>query len=59
MAFNYLGHRAISENPYHVEVVRRDLTRNLVTLFPEIHDEISEAFKGSALQLSLAFILKS
>jgi hypothetical protein len=46
LAFNHLGQKALFDNPYHIEVVRRDLTRNLVTLFPQIHDEISEAFKG-------------
>ena len=31
-------------NPYHNEIVRSHLTRNLGTLYPEIRDEICLAF---------------
>jgi hypothetical protein len=46
MAFDHLGQKALFQDAYHIDVVRRDLTRNLVTLFPEIYEEITEAFKG-------------
>jgi hypothetical protein len=32
------------KNPYEIDIVKRDLTRNLTVLFPGIYDEISEAF---------------
>jgi hypothetical protein len=46
MAFDHLGQKALFDDAYHIDVVRRDLTRNLVALFPEIYEEIVEAFKG-------------
>ena len=39
-------------NPYHNEVVRGPLTRNVGTKFAEIHEEIQEAF-GDELSSSL------
>ncbi|KAJ3478571.1 hypothetical protein NLI96_g9660 [Meripilus lineatus] len=35
---------AISNNPYHVPIIRSQLTRNLSTLFSDIRDELSTAF---------------
>jgi len=34
----------ISKNPYHVQVIRGQLTRNLGRCFPEVRDEIVNAF---------------
>ncbi|KAF9528911.1 cytochrome P450 [Crepidotus variabilis] len=39
-----LGHH-INENPYHVPIIRTQLTRSLPLLVPEIHDELVQAFK--------------
>jgi hypothetical protein len=38
-----VGHE-IMENQYQIEIVKRDLTRNLTVLFPDIYDEIEKAF---------------
>jgi hypothetical protein len=38
-----VGHELL-ENQYEIEVVKRDLTRNLTVLFPDIYDEIEKAF---------------
>jgi hypothetical protein len=46
LSFDHLGMHALFEDPYHIEVVRRDLTRNLVVLFPEVYDEVTQAFQG-------------
>ncbi|TFK39713.1 cytochrome P450 [Crucibulum laeve] len=35
----------ISENDYHVPIVRNQLTRNLGAIFPELHDEIVASFQ--------------
>jgi hypothetical protein len=32
----------------HIDIVKRDLTRNLTVLFPEIYDEIELAFEGQS-----------
>ncbi|KAF9254469.1 cytochrome P450, partial [Marasmius fiardii PR-910] len=37
----------LNENPYHVDVVRTPLTRNIVARFDDIHDEIVAAFKDN------------
>ncbi|KAJ7791749.1 hypothetical protein B0H14DRAFT_188364 [Mycena olivaceomarginata] len=42
--------RDISENPYHLQVVRSTLTRNLHVCFPDVRDEIVCAF-DDVLQL--------
>ena len=34
----------ILQNPYHISVMRSQLTRNLSVLYPEIKDEITTAF---------------
>jgi hypothetical protein len=47
MAWDHLGHSGLFIDTYHIDVVRRDLTRNLAILFPDIYDEIVEAFKGT------------
>ncbi|KAJ3559201.1 hypothetical protein NM688_g483 [Phlebia brevispora] len=39
--------RAIAHNPYHVPVVRAQLTRNIGNLFPHIRDELSAAFSDA------------
>ena len=36
--------REIFHNPYHVPIVRAQLTRNIGALYPEIRDEIRMAF---------------
>jgi hypothetical protein len=33
-------------NPFENDIVKRDLTRNLAALFPEIYDEVAQAFEG-------------
>ncbi|KZT08274.1 cytochrome P450 [Laetiporus sulphureus 93-53] len=40
----------VHENPYHVGLIRSNLTRNLTRLFPELHDEVVAAF-GDAIRL--------
>jgi hypothetical protein len=42
-----MGQAALFKDTYHVDVVRQDLTRNLVALYPEIYEEIEEAFRGA------------
>ncbi|KAJ3478574.1 hypothetical protein NLI96_g9659 [Meripilus lineatus] len=42
---DYTMGTAISNNPYHVPIIRSQLTRNLSTLFSDIRDELSTAFK--------------
>ena len=32
------------DNPYHVGVIRRQLTRHLAGAFPDIQDEVAVAF---------------
>jgi hypothetical protein len=39
-----VGHRN-ADQMYEIDIVRRDLTRNLTVLFPEIYDEIEKAFE--------------
>ena len=36
--------RESSEDPYHIEVIRERLTRNLGALLPDVMDEIQHAF---------------
>ena len=36
--------RETHENPYHVTVVRQHLTRQLATVFSDMHDELVTAF---------------
>lgn len=48
-AFDHLGMRALFKDPYHIEMARRDLTRNLVTLLPEVYNEVAEAFRGTVI----------
>jgi hypothetical protein len=44
MQFNYtIGHE-ILEDTYPNEIIRRDLTRNLAVLFPDIYDEVEKAY---------------
>jgi len=55
--------REIHTNPYHVTMIRSQLTRNIEALYPEIRDEIIASFrdvldlrqdgKESALQISM------
>ncbi|KAJ3543507.1 hypothetical protein NM688_g5847 [Phlebia brevispora] len=40
----YMFGEGFHENPYHVTVIRGQLTRQLVTAFPDIRDEITAAF---------------
>ncbi|KAF9528910.1 cytochrome P450, partial [Crepidotus variabilis] len=37
----------ISDNPYHIPIIRAQLTRSLPLLVPEIYDELLEAFKDN------------
>jgi hypothetical protein len=39
----------ILDNPVEIDTVKRDLTRNLGVLFPEVYDEIQQAFNGQIL----------
>lgn len=41
-----LGHYTVA-NPYHVPIIRTQLTRNIADLFDEIKDEISQAFSDN------------
>ncbi|OBZ73434.1 Ent-kaurene oxidase [Grifola frondosa] len=50
---------SIRDNPYHIPVVRSQLTRNLAEIFPEVHDEIIASFTdaipltGDGMSISL------
>jgi hypothetical protein len=54
----------LTRNPYHVEVIRGTLTRNLGRCFPQVRDEIVHAFdhvlgledKGPAFRLVLPIV---
>jgi len=35
---------AIEENQYHISIIKSQLTRNLATIFPSLHNEIRAAF---------------
>ncbi|KAG5651327.1 hypothetical protein H0H81_009080 [Sphagnurus paluster] len=35
---------AISDNPYHIPIIRSQLTRNLPALFPAVQEEVAAAF---------------
>jgi hypothetical protein len=48
-AFDHLGMRALFEDPYHIEMARRDLTRKLVPLLPQVYNEVAEAFRGTLI----------
>ncbi|PBK90609.1 cytochrome P450 [Armillaria gallica] len=37
--------RCIAADPYHIDVIRGVLTRNIVTYFADVHDEIKAAFR--------------
>ncbi|CAL1709887.1 unnamed protein product [Somion occarium] len=37
------GHE-VAKDPFHHELIRNQLTRNLTNLFPDVHDEITVAF---------------
>lgn len=39
--------RAIAHNPYHVAIVRAQLTRNIAAIFPNIREELSSAFSDT------------
>lgn len=34
----------VHDNPYHVTLIRSQLTRNIASLFGEIYDEIDQCF---------------
>ena len=34
----------ITENPYHISLIRTELTRSLPKLVPELHAEMTDAF---------------
>ncbi|OBZ73430.1 Ent-kaurene oxidase [Grifola frondosa] len=35
---------SVHDNPYHISILRSQLTRNLAEIFPEVHDEIVSSF---------------
>lgn len=37
------GHQ-VEENPYHITVVRQQLTKHLVSIFPDVLDEVTSSF---------------
>ncbi|KAF7792531.1 hypothetical protein EIP86_003572 [Pleurotus ostreatoroseus] len=41
----YIFSPAVRQNPYHIGIIRQQLTRSLAMLFPEIIDEIATAFE--------------
>ncbi|KAF8575896.1 cytochrome P450 [Ramaria rubella] len=43
----YLVGPTVTSKPYHVNIVRAQLTRNLGSLFPEVRDEIIHAFEDN------------
>ncbi|KAF7297713.1 hypothetical protein MKEN_01394600 [Mycena kentingensis (nom. inval.)] len=43
--FNYTLGRAITENQYHANATRNGLTRNLERCYPDVHDEMVQAFE--------------
>jgi len=40
----YTVHPNLSKNPYHIDVIRFPLTRNIGAGFGEVHDELQTAF---------------
>ena len=44
LAVEYTLGAEIHHNPYHVPVVRSQLTRNIGNIFSEVQDELSAAF---------------
>ncbi|CCM05809.1 uncharacterized protein FIBRA_08043 [Fibroporia radiculosa] len=44
---DYTLGRAVHENPYHISLVRSQLTRSLSAIFPQMMDEISTAFEDT------------
>lgn len=38
---------AIAQNPYHIPIVRQQLTRNLAALFPSVREELAQAFSDN------------
>lgn len=38
---------AIAKNPYHIPIVRQQLTRNLAALFPSVREELAQAFRDN------------
>lgn len=38
---------AIAQNPYHIPIVRQQLTRNLAALFPSVREELAQAFRDN------------
>jgi hypothetical protein len=43
--------KEIVENPLHIDLIKRDLTRSLGILFPDVYDEITSAFNGQPFAL--------
>ncbi|KAJ3556992.1 hypothetical protein NM688_g1715 [Phlebia brevispora] len=41
----YMFGSQVHKNPYHVTIIRQQLTHNLAALFPEVIDEIETAFR--------------
>ncbi|PBK90650.1 cytochrome P450 [Armillaria gallica] len=44
---DYTFGRSARVDPYHFEVVRRTLTRNIASCFADVHDEIKASFKDN------------
>ena len=44
MQMNFTMGPSISEDPYHIPIVRSQLTRNIATIFPDLRDEVATAF---------------
>ncbi|KZO94407.1 cytochrome P450 [Calocera viscosa TUFC12733] len=44
VAIEYTIGKELADNPWHTSVIRKQMTQNLGAKFPEIYDEISQAF---------------
>ncbi|EJT96540.1 cytochrome P450 [Dacryopinax primogenitus] len=44
IAVEYTIGKALADDPWHVSVIRKQMTQNLGAKFPEIYEEISQAF---------------
>ena len=39
--------KRLTENHYHIEVIRSQLTRNIASVFSSLHEEVELAFQSS------------
>lgn len=40
IATRYIFGKSLEEDPYHVEIIQKQLTRNITSMFGDLHNEI-------------------